>query len=163
MWTIGILFCMLGSGINTLYTFRFPSVTLSQSAIQFLAYPVGKSWEMIVPDWGFSFRGTRHSLNPGQFNCKKNILIYILANLSFLTRLSADVLTEQRQFYGLKAGWGFEVLITFATLGFGFALAGVFRSLIVDPAGFVWPGVLSNTALNHALHSQKNNKESATR
>ncbi|KAL8365637.1 hypothetical protein RB595_004449 [Gaeumannomyces hyphopodioides] len=162
MWVIGVAFCILGSGINTLYTFRFPSITLSQSAIQFLAYPLGKGWEMVVPDWGFNFRGTRHSLNPGPFNYKENILIYILANLSFATRLSADVLTEQRHFYGLKTGWGFELLITMCTLGFGMALAGIFRSLIIDPAGFVWPGVLSNTALNHALHSRKSDKESVT-
>lgn len=70
MWTIGVVFCILGSGINTLYTFRFPSISLSQSAIQFLAYPVGKAWECAIPDWGFSFRGSRISLNPGSFNYK---------------------------------------------------------------------------------------------
>ncbi|KAJ6447064.1 molybdenum cofactor synthesis domain-containing protein [Purpureocillium lavendulum] len=152
MWTIGIGFCLVGSGVNTLYTFRFPSISLSQSAIQFLAYPVGKAWELVIPDWGFTAWGTRHSLNPGPFNHKENILIYILANLSFLTRLSADVLTEQRVFYGYKAGWGFELLMTIATILFGFALAGISRSLIVDPPGLLWPGVLGNTALNSALH-----------
>lgn len=87
---------------------------------------------------------------------KEKILIYILANLSFLTRLSADVLTEQRVFYGLKAGWGFELTMTLATILFGFSLAGIFRSLVVEPASLVWPGVLGNTALNHTLHSRKN-------
>lgn len=159
MWNIGIAFCILGSGVNTLYTFRFPSVTLSQSAVQFLAWPVGKAWEYIVPDWGFNFRGTHHSLNPGPFNYKENILVYILANLSFLTRLSADVLTEQRHFYGYNAGWGFELTITFATIIFGFALSGIFGALVVEPAGFIWPGVLGNTALNHTLHSRGDDKE----
>lgn len=84
---------------------------------------------------------------------KENILIYILANLSFLTRLSADVLTEQRVFYGLKAGWGFEILITLATILYGFGLAGLGRSLVVEPKSLVWPGVLGNTALNAALHT----------
>lgn len=77
-----------------------------------------------------------------------------------MTRLSADVLTEQRFFYGLKAGWGFELTISFATIIFGFALAGIFRALVVEPAGFVWPGVLGNTALNHALHSRDKDGES---
>lgn len=85
---------------------------------------------------------------------QENILIYILANLSYLTRLSSDVLTEQRFFYGLKAGWGFEICITFATILYGFALAGLGRSLIVEPKKLVWPGVLGNTALNAALHSR---------
>lgn len=83
------------------------------------------------------------------------MLIYILANLSFLTRLSADVLTEQRVFYGLRAGWGFELLATLTTILYGFALAGLGRSLVVEPKDLVWPGVLGNTALNAALHSSR--------
>lgn len=70
MWVIGIAFCLLGSGVNTLFTFRFPAVTLSQAAIQFLAYPVGKAWQFAMPDVGFTLFGTRHSLNPGRFNHK---------------------------------------------------------------------------------------------
>lgn len=70
MWMIGIGFCLLGSGVNTLYTFRIPSITLSQSAIQFLAYPVGKAWYLVVPQWTFSLMGQEISLNPGPFNYK---------------------------------------------------------------------------------------------
>lgn len=70
MWVIGIAFCLIGSGVNTLFTFRFPSVTLSQSAIQLLAYPVGRLWHLAVPDWGITIMGARHSLNPGPFNYK---------------------------------------------------------------------------------------------
>ncbi|CCF39751.1 sexual differentiation process protein isp4 [Colletotrichum higginsianum] len=159
MWVIGIAFCLIGSGVNTLYTFRFPSISLSQSAIQFLAYPVGKAWEFVVPDWGLNIKGHRVSLNPGPFNYKENILIYIMANLSFLTRLSADVLTEQRVFYGLKAGWGFELTVTLATILYGFALAGLCYALVVEPPALLWPGVLGNTALNAALHSGKKEDE----
>lgn len=82
-----------------------------------------------------------------------------MANLSFLTRLSADVLTEQRIFYGLEAGWGFELTMTLATILFGFALAGLCRSFVVEPAGLIWPGVLGNTALNAALHTTKKEDE----
>lgn len=70
MWVIGIGFCLLGSGVNTLYTFRIPSITLSQSAIQFLAYPIGKAWYLAVPDWKFSVMGQEIRLNPGPFNYK---------------------------------------------------------------------------------------------
>ena len=79
--------------------------------------------------------------------------------MSFLTRLSADVLTEQRVFYGYKAGWGFEFLITLATILFGLALAGATKSIVVDPPDLIWPGVLGNTALNAALHRKEESKE----
>lgn len=85
-----------------------------------------------------------------------------MANLSFLTRLSADVLTEQRVFYGLDLGWGFEIIMTLATLLFGFALAGINYALVVEPSSLVWPGVLGNTALNAALHVKRKDDESQT-
>lgn len=83
-----------------------------------------------------------------------------MANLSFLTRLSADVLTEQRIFYGYKAGWGFELSVTLSTILCGFALAGLCRSLVVEPVGLLRPCVLGNTALNAALHRNRKEGES---
>jgi hypothetical protein len=70
MWCIGIGFCLLGSAVNTLYTFRVPSLSISQSAIQFLAFPIGRLWQYTVPDWGVTVFGSRISLNPGPFNYK---------------------------------------------------------------------------------------------
>lgn len=83
----------------------------------------------------------------------------MMANLSFLTRLSADVLTEQRVFFGYETGWGFEMLITLATILYGFSIAGLCKSFVVDPSHMLWPGVFSNTALNHALHATKVDSE----
>ncbi|KAK7179683.1 hypothetical protein DPSP01_011569 [Paraphaeosphaeria sporulosa] len=157
MWTIGIFFTLLGCGLNTLYTLRFPSISLTQSAVQFLAFPIGKAWELAMPDWTLPI--LRWRLNPGRFNKKENILIYIMANLSFLTRLSADVLTEQRIFFGYKTGWGFEMLITLATILFGFSIAGICKTVVVDPPAMVYPGVFANTALNDVLHGGKQRQE----
>ncbi|GME49782.1 hypothetical protein GTA08_BOTSDO13685 [Neofusicoccum parvum] len=163
MWVIGIGFCLLGSGLNTLYTFRYPSITLSQAAIQFLAFPLGRLWERVVPDWTIPIFGWKLDLNRGRFNHKENILIFIMANLSFFTRLSADVLTEQRVFYGVKCGWGFEIIITLATILFGFSLAGLCRSIIVEPPAIMWPGVFGDTALNHALHFTEKERKDSTK
>lgn len=78
-----------------------------------------------------------------------------MANLSFLTRLSADVLTEQRVFFGYQTGWAFEMMITLATILYGFSIAGICKSIVVDPSSMLWLGVFANTALNHALHSPR--------
>jgi hypothetical protein len=75
-----------------------------------------------------------------------------MSNLSVYVRLGADVLTEQQMFYGYKAGWGFQVLITLATFLIDFCLAGLFRAIVVVPKELVWPGVLSVTALTTTLH-----------
>lgn len=76
-----------------------------------------------------------------------------MSNLSVYVRLGADVLTEQEMFYGYKAGWGFQIMITLATFLFGFCLAGLFRAIVVVPRNLIWPGVLSVTALTTTLHN----------
>lgn len=78
-----------------------------------------------------------------------------MSNLSIYVRLGADVLTEQQMFYGYKAGWGFQILITLATFLIGFCLAGLFRAIVVVPKELIWPGVLSVTALTTTLHHVK--------
>ncbi|CAG8358838.1 unnamed protein product [Penicillium salamii] len=152
MWVIGIFFCIVVCGLNTLYTLRTPSLTISGSVVLLLAYPLGKLWEKIVPDWTVPLGAWSFPLNPGSFNTKEHTLIYIMSNLSIYVRLGADVLTEQQMFYGYKAGWGFQILITLATFLIGFCLAGLFRSVVVVPKELIWPGVLSVTALTTTLH-----------
>lgn len=89
------------------------------------------------------------------WSIQEHTLIYIMSNLSIYVRLGADVITEQQMFYGYKAGWGFQFLITLATFFIGFCLAGVFRSIVVVPKELVWPGVLSVTVLTTTLHGIK--------
>ncbi|OQD67936.1 hypothetical protein PENPOL_c003G09299 [Penicillium polonicum] len=81
-----------------------PVLTL-RSVVLLLAYPLGKLWEKAVPNWTVPLGRLTFDLNPGPFNTKEHVLIYIMSNLSIYVRLGADVLTEQQMFYGYKAGW----------------------------------------------------------
>ncbi|EAU29930.1 conserved hypothetical protein [Aspergillus terreus NIH2624] len=152
MWCLGVLFCVVASGLNTLYTLRTPSLTISASVVLLLAYPSGKLWEKTVPNWNVPLGSWAFNLNPGPFNQKEHVLIYIMSNLSVYVRLGADVLTEQQMFYRYSAGWGFQVLITLATFLIGFSLAGLFRAITVTPRELIWPGALGVTALTATLH-----------
>ncbi|KAF9886424.1 hypothetical protein FE257_011456 [Aspergillus nanangensis] len=151
MWILGIGFCIVASGLNTLYTLRNPSITISSSVVLLVAYPVGKLWEKVVPSWHVSLGSLgSFNLNPGPFNQKVSITQPIRWDV--YVRLGADVLTEQQMFYGYSAGWGFQILITMATFVTGFCLAGFLRPLVVTPRELIWPGVLSSTALATTLH-----------
>ena len=74
MWVIGIAFCVIVSGLNTLYTLRAPSLTISGSVVLLLAYPLGKLWEKIVPNWTIPLGRLAFELNPGPFNTKVSSL-----------------------------------------------------------------------------------------
>ncbi|KAJ5378416.1 hypothetical protein N7509_011535 [Penicillium cosmopolitanum] len=141
MWVLAIGFCIVASGLNTLYTLRQPSLTISANAVLLLAYPLGKLWEKAVPAWDVPLRAWSFSLNPGHFSTKEHTLIYVMSNLSIYVRLGADVLVEQEKFYGYNAGWGFQILITLSTLLIGFNTWKISRYAffsIVCAGSFCW-------------------------
>jgi len=70
MWVLGILFCVVICGLNTLYTLRTPSLTITGSVVLLLAYPLGKLWEKIIPTWTVPLGTWSFDLNPGPFNTK---------------------------------------------------------------------------------------------
>lgn len=74
MWVLGVVFCIVASGLNTLYTLRSPSLTVSASVVLLLAHPLGKLWEMIIPSWTIPLGTWSFSLNPGPFNTKVSLL-----------------------------------------------------------------------------------------
>lgn len=75
MWSLAIVFCIVVSGLNTLYTLRTPSITISASVVLLLAHPLGRIWEKIVPDWNVPLGVWSFSLNPGPFNTKASDLL----------------------------------------------------------------------------------------
>jgi hypothetical protein len=74
MWVLGIGFCIVVSGLNTLYTLRTPSLTISGSLVLLLAYPLGKLWEKVVPNWTVPLGAWSFELNPAPFNTKVSLL-----------------------------------------------------------------------------------------
>lgn len=70
MWAISIILTVLVTGLNTLYTLRKPSVTITSAVVQLVAFPIGRAWEKLLPDWTFSVFGWKIRINPGAFNEK---------------------------------------------------------------------------------------------
>jgi hypothetical protein len=60
--------------------------------------------EFILPDWGFTFWGVRHSLNPGPWNFKEQMFGTITYNIAIYTTNSYGMILVQKSpvFYGEK-------------------------------------------------------------
>lgn len=70
MWVLGIVFCAVISGLNTLYTLRTPSLTITGPVVLLLAHPLGKLWEKTIPNWTIPLGKWSFELSPGPFNTK---------------------------------------------------------------------------------------------
>ena len=68
---LGYLWAVVAQFVNSFFNSRFPSITFQSAVAQILLYPSGKLLAWVLPDWGFTVGGKRHSLNPGPWTYKE--------------------------------------------------------------------------------------------
>jgi len=122
---------------------------------------MGRGMALIIPDWGFTIRGTRYTLNPGPWTSKEQLFATIvfsgassIGNFTGLLVLRLPVFFDQRW-----ANFGFAIILALANQIFGLGMAGILRRLTVYPIEAVWPSALPTLALNRALINKDNKGE----
>ncbi|GAO14569.1 hypothetical protein UVI_02032790 [Ustilaginoidea virens] len=163
-WAIGLLLCTLGSGINMLFSLRNPSVAITTYVIQLIAYPIGRGWDMVMPDRVWNVCGISFNLRPGKFNFKEHVVIVAMSNAAYGggALYATDVLLTQKIFYKQEFGIAFQLLFGITTLCTGYGMAGLARRFLVWPAAMIWPADLVNCALFYTLHDHSRSDPSKT-
>ncbi|KAG8672374.1 hypothetical protein FPOAC1_005641 [Fusarium poae] len=163
-WTIGLLFVIVQSFVNQLFSVRQPSIRLQAPVIQLLSYPLGKAWEKWLPVGEFSLFGSQLQLNPGKFNQKEHMLISIMANVSTSLPHSRYIIFTSwlKKYFDLPfaADFGFQICLSLSMNLLGFGLAGLVRRFLVYPSFCIWPRSLATVALNQSLHNGKFDNQS---
>lgn len=80
-WVIGMTLCTIGSGVNMLFSLRNPSVSITTYVIQLIAYPIGRAWDLVMPDREWNVLGLKFNLRPGNFNFKEHVVIVAMSNV----------------------------------------------------------------------------------
>lgn len=159
-WLIGLTFCLATSFINAFFDIRQPRIHVDASVPQLLAYPLGTFLARVLPDWGITVAGVRHSLNPGPFTRKEHMLITIMASVGRSVPYTNYIVWIQALPQFFDQPWavsaGYQVLISLSTNFIGYGLAGLCRPFLVYPASCVWPSSLVTIALNTAFHAEGN-------
>ncbi|KAK6460595.1 OPT oligopeptide transporter protein-domain-containing protein [Scheffersomyces coipomensis] len=153
-WVLGLILTTIGCGMNLLFSFHAPSFSITTYVTSIIAWPLGRAWAAVVPDW--KIFGV--SLNPGPFNIKEHTLITIMANVSFGggAAYATDILLAQNKFYNSDFGWGFDLCAIWSTQCIGFALGGIARRVVVFPAGAIWPSNLVTATFLTNMHINEN-------
>jgi len=94
------------------------------------------------------------SLNPGPWNIKEHVLVYIMANVAVGAPYAINAIVVLEIFYEFKTGYWFSVVLVLATQMTGFGLAGMCRRFLVWPASMVWPQNLVACTLLNTLHAE---------
>ncbi|EJD55068.1 OPT-domain-containing protein [Auricularia subglabra TFB-10046 SS5] len=158
MWTLGMLLCIVASGANIFFNFRQPSPQIVPLVLLLISYPAGKLMAYSLPIRIIKFPrwlgGLEFSLNPGPFNMKEHVLIYIMANVSIVPAYGLTAIVVAEVFYDMKRGFWFALVLVLATQLTGFGLAGLCRRFLVWPASMIWPQNLVACTLLNTLHAE---------
>lgn len=149
---LGYMWAILGQFTNSLFSSRFPQIVVSSAVTQILLYPCGLLLALILPDWGFNFRGKRVSLNPGAWTYKEQMLSTIIVDVGLTSAYCFSNIQTQTVYYQdkwLTPGYGILLLLSTQLMGLGFS--GLLRRFVVYPVEALWPNILPTLALNRTL------------
>lgn len=157
MWVMAFVLGTVIAGVDSFFQMRFPTIHISAIVAQVVAYPIGKLWYLIVPNWSIPLPfGRKISLNPGPFNQKEHACIFMFVNYIASAGLVNNSVVEQFRFFHRDIGINKMILFQLACYFCSFCFAGLSLPVLVSPANIVWPGLLSTCALFKVFHNPAN-------
>ncbi|KAK9452455.1 OPT oligopeptide transporter protein-domain-containing protein [Dipodascopsis uninucleata] len=161
MYLVGIIWTIIGTGVNTFFYPRFPNIQLSAAAVQIFVYPSGRIMELILPKKSIGIGKWKFNLNPGPWTYKEQVTSTMMVSVTIAGAYFTQYnIFSQRlpQFYNNDyISVGYQFLMCFSSQFFGLGMAGVMRRFVIYPIKQMWPTTLPTLALNRAL-VQKNQK-----
>ncbi|KAK7472357.1 hypothetical protein VKT23_000474 [Stygiomarasmius scandens] len=100
-------------------------------------------------------RSVEFSLNPGPWNIKEHVLVFIMANVAVANPYAINAIVVSEIYYEKDWGYWFSLVFVLATQLTGFGLAGLCRRFLVWPASMVWPQNLVACTLLNTLHAEE--------
>lgn len=156
-WFLGIVFTIVGSGVNQFFSMRYPGVTISSLVAELVSFPCGQFLAFVLPVKTFDLgKLGKFVVNPDRrFNKKEHTLITIMANISFTSSWATDVIQAQ-QIYGVPSPAGYKILMVLTCQLFGLGVAGLMDTILVKDSMNYWPNTLANVAMFDSLHDKLN-------
>lgn len=170
------------SALNTFFNFRLPAPAVVPIVLLLISFPIGKFLAFVLPIKKYHLRlpyisprfvstslppwiiriirpltfrrAFEFSLNPGPWNIKEHVLVFIMANVAAGPPYALNAIVVSEMFYDIQFGYWFALVLVLATQLTGFGLAGLCRRFLVWPASMVWPQNLVACTLLNTLHAE---------
>ncbi|KAM4087253.1 hypothetical protein ACJW30_10G164000 [Castanea mollissima] len=165
MWTLGLLSCALLSFLNQFFSsvvappYGQEPLIIIHITVQVATLPIGRLMASVLPTAKFRIGSREFSLNPGPFNMKEHVLIFIFANAgsafgkgpAYAVYIFDIIKAFYRRNISFLSAW--ILIITTQVLGYGWA--ELLRKYVVEPAHMWWPNTLVQISLFRTLHEKE--------
>lgn len=109
MWFIGLTLLIVSCVLNVFFNFRYPAPSVVPLTLLLISYPVGKFFAFSLPITTYRFPrflgSAEFSLNPGPWNPKEHVLVFIMANVAVGAPYALNAIVVSEVFYGIKLGF----------------------------------------------------------
>lgn len=146
--------------MNVFFNFRQPAPNVVPTVLLLMSHPFGRLFAYILPiktyrlpRWAPFIGGATFSFNPGPWNIKEHVLVFIMGNVALNSPYAINVIVVAQHYYGITIDYWFSLTLVLATQLTGFGLAGICRRFLVWPASMVWPQNLVTCTLLNTLHA----------
>ncbi|PVV05349.1 hypothetical protein BB560_000128 [Smittium megazygosporum] len=156
VWILGVFLSILLSFVNHFFFFRQNPINLGFSVDILLTFIFGKLMERL-PQKRVRILGIRKftfNLNPGKFSGKEHALLCVFVGAGSSVAYSIEVVAMQDLYYNAKSTFLFSFLLIFSTQLIGYSIAGIAKSVLVQPTIMVWPDNLIRCSMFRALHEK---------
>ncbi|KAK6859679.1 OPT family small oligopeptide transporter [Apiospora arundinis] len=163
---LGMSFMAGITAVNTFFSPRQPAIDISAVVMQLLIAPCGIFLARVLPDWGVTIAGTRHSLNPGPWSFKEQVFCSVIFTIANNAGNTYYVYLVQRLPQYLGNTWvtfGYEIVLALSVNFFGMGFAGLLRRFVIYPISCLFPEVFPALALNRALVEREQPQSPQTR
>ncbi|KAH9963637.1 oligopeptide transporter [Russula dissimulans] len=141
------------------FNFRQPAPLVVPVVVLLIAHPLGKflaySLPITIHRLPRILGAVQFSLNPGPWNIKEHVLVFIMTNVSIGPAYALNAIVVAVFYYKLRLGFWLSVVLLLDTQLTGFGISGLCRRFLVWPASMMWPQNLMICTLLNTLHAEE--------
>ncbi|PON30062.1 hypothetical protein TGAM01_v201429 [Trichoderma gamsii] len=153
---IGLILCIFASVLQEIFYFKPQVIYVSVVFLTVIAYILATPFTFIPrPSGNGVIARVCRFLNPADFNSKEHAFMVIMGSAGSTSAVATQIIAAQRLYYGSNPNQGAAIFLVIASQFLSYGIAGLLRTVLVQPAKMLWPINIPVNTLLETLHRDK--------
>ncbi|UKZ83902.1 hypothetical protein TrVFT333_011717 [Trichoderma virens FT-333] len=153
---IGLILCIFASVLQEIFYFKPQVIYVSVVFLTVIAYILALPFQLIPrPEGNGIVARVCRFLNPADFNSKEHAFMVIMGSAGSTSAVATQILAAQRLYYGSNPNQGAAIFLVISSQFLAYGIAGLLRSVLVQPTKMLWPVNIPVNTLLETLHRDK--------